>query len=92
MFRRIPPRPTRRTRFPAQKKDEIYSIGTSTLILLLEANGKRSVNKNENGMAIDFCRKFIENESSAKNLLLYRTGENHDEFRHCFWIRCDKHL
>lgn len=22
MFRRIPPRPTRRTRFPAQKKDE----------------------------------------------------------------------
>lgn len=25
MFRRIPPRPTRRTRFPAQKKDEVIS-------------------------------------------------------------------
>lgn len=31
MFRRIPPRPTRRTRFPAQKKDEDREAGMQLL-------------------------------------------------------------
>lgn len=35
MFRRIPPRPTRRTRFPAQKKDEDRARGREEGMQLL---------------------------------------------------------
>ena len=44
MFRRIPPRPTRRTRFPAQKKDEKKYPGSFKLIVQKNAGPGSTVN------------------------------------------------